>query len=155
MSQNYWNMSVWIRRFYSKLWKRCKPSSLNSSSPCSSLPASLLSLCSQSTFLFQVLSCSSEYVRMSSLLLQLEFEAMCLSTTDLAETFEIFSFIGSDSCLITHTPSATFQGNYAVPSESPVNVQWLECPLSPCAFGLPNFCMTSFLRTVSSSSKEM
>lgn len=68
MSQNYLNMSVWIRKFYSKLWKVCKPSSLNSPCPCSSLPAGLLPLCSQSTFPFQVLSCSSAFAGVPSLL---------------------------------------------------------------------------------------
>lgn len=127
MSQNYWNTSIWIRRFYSKLRKVWKPSSLNSTSPCSSLSAGLLSLCSQSTFPFQVLSCSRDFVRVSSLLLQMRLRQCAF----LPQTW--WKLLKSMENLFFHWLCLLFDYLHpichpsgeldAVPFESPVNVQ--------------------------------
>lgn len=112
MSQNYLNMSVWIRRFYSKLWKVCEPSSPNN--PCSCLPASSLPLCSQGTLSFQVLSCSGAFARgvfsASSDWKRRQWAFSPQTWRKPLKSVEIFSSIDFAGCLITRTRLPLFNG---------------------------------------------
>lgn len=94
--------------------------------------------------------------------LWLELKAMNLPSTDLMQTFEtngnlLFLWLH----LVIYHPHPACHPSREVevvsgflPSDSPVNAEWLWHPFSSCVFGLPNFCMTLFCRTSVSPSKE-